>query len=111
YRAVSHGRRGFLAADLAGPAAVAPDDLPDTGTTPAPDTTTETSPHLLDALRGLPADEQVAVQLFVIEELPAAEVARLVGWPNAKAVYNRVSRALATVKQDLEAQGIRRQDL
>ena len=52
----------------------------------------EVAPRL-DALLGdLPADERLAVRLFVVEDLPAAEVARVVGWPNAKAVYNRVRR-------------------
>ena len=56
-------------------------------------------------------DERLAVQLFVVDEMPAAEVARTVGWRNAKAVYNRVYRALGTLGQGLERQGIRRGDL
>src|SRR5712692_1999318 len=109
YRTLSAGRRGFLAADLAGPVAVSPEDLPDEHSarehSPAADA------RLMVALQALPRDEQVAVQLFVIEELPAADVARLVGWPNAKAVYNRVYRALGEIRAGLEAQGIRREDL
>lgn len=57
-----------------------------------------------------PAD-RLAIQLFVVDELPAAEVARIVGWPNAKMVYNRVSRGLASVRGKLEEAGIRRADL
>ena len=109
YRAVSTGRRGFLAADLAGPVHLTPDALPDEQATLNREP--EDSPALLDALQALPLDEQMAIQLFVLEELPAAEVARLVGWPNAKAVYNRVSRALSAVREQLEGQGLRRSDL
>jgi DNA-directed RNA polymerase specialized sigma24 family protein len=53
----------------------------------------------------------VAVQLFVIDELPAKDVARIVGAPNAKAVYNRVYRALAAAREELERAGIRREDV
>ena len=108
YRTLSAGRRGFLAADLAGPPiAVSPEDLPDESAAQVPDA----DARLGVAYQALPRDEQVAVQLFVIEELPAADVARLVGWPNAKAVYNRVYRALAEIRAALEKQGFRREDL
>jgi len=64
--------------------------------------------HALDAL---PPDVRLAVDLFVVERLPAAEVARLVGWPSAKTVYNRVSRALARIRQDFRREGIGPTDL
>lgn len=64
--------------------------------------------HLLALLE--PAD-RLAVQLFVVDELAAAEVARIVGWPNAKMVYNRVSRALAMLRRELDRSGIRPGDL
>jgi RNA polymerase sigma factor (sigma-70 family) len=57
-----------------------------------------------------PAD-RLAVRLFVVEELSAAEVAKAMGWPNAKAVYNRVHRALGRLRHSLEVRGIRREDL
>jgi len=63
------------------------------------------------ALDSLPPDEQLAVQLFVVDEMPAAEVARTVGWPNAKAVYNHVYRALGVLREGFARQGIRRADL
>jgi RNA polymerase sigma factor (sigma-70 family) len=63
------------------------------------------------ALESLTPNEQLAVQLFVVDEMSAAEVARTVGWPNAKRVYNRVYRALVTLREALERQGIRRGDL
>lgn len=63
---------------------------------------------LADAMAGLGAAERLAVQLYVIDELPAAEVALLTGLANAKAVYNCVYRALATVRVELERAGYRR---
>jgi DNA-directed RNA polymerase specialized sigma24 family protein len=70
----------------------------------------ETGTQLAAALKTLQPDERLAIQLFVIDELPAERVARVVGWPNAKAVYNRVYRALATVRKDLEGQGFKPSD-
>ena len=87
------------AADLAAP--VGPDSLE----------TAESARRIAAALAGQPADLRLAVQLFVIDGLPAAEVARVVGWPDAKAVYNRVYRALAAIRASLEARGIGREDL
>ena len=109
YRSLAGGRRGALAADLAGAVPLSPDGLPaqDLDSTIEP----EADARLTEALQALPPDERAAVQFFVIEELPAADVARLVGWPNPKAVYNRVHRALARIRGALERQGIRREDL
>jgi RNA polymerase sigma factor (sigma-70 family) len=73
--------------------------------------TAEMSDRITRALETLPRDERLAVQLFVVDELSAAEVARALGWPNAKAVYNRVYRALAVLRASLEKEGIRRGDL
>jgi RNA polymerase sigma factor (sigma-70 family) len=63
------------------------------------------------ALASQPSDVRLAVELFVVERMPAADVARVVGWANGKAVYNRVSRALATLRATLEGKGIERGDL
>lgn len=71
----------------------------------------EAAARLAEALEPLPADTRLAVQLFVVEGLPAADVARAVGWPNAKAVYNRVYRALSALREALERQGVGRGDL
>lgn len=60
------------------------------------------------ALADLSAEQRLAVQLYVIDEVPAAEVARVVGLPNAKAVYNCVYRALAAARAELERAGYRR---
>jgi len=67
--------------------------------------------HLASALALQPDDVRLAVQLFVVDELPAARVASIVGWPNAKAVYNRVYRALDAMRAALEREGVRRDDL
>jgi DNA-directed RNA polymerase specialized sigma24 family protein len=47
----------------------------------------------------------------VLDELPAEAVAKVIGLPNAKAVYNRVYRALAVLREQLEQAGIRREDV
>lgn len=62
-------------------------------------------------LQVLDVNDRLAVQLFVVDELPAAEVARVVGWPNAKTVYNRVSRALARLRAELGRAGLTPGDL
>jgi RNA polymerase sigma factor (sigma-70 family) len=69
------------------------------------------SHHLDLALAALPPADRLAVRLFVVDELPAADVARIVGWPSAKTVYNRVGRALKAVRNRFEADGLRREDL
>ena len=66
----------------------------------------ETQSQLMDALEILAPDERLAVQLFVVDEVSADRVARIVGWPNAKAVYNRVYRALAELRKELERRGV-----
>jgi DNA-directed RNA polymerase specialized sigma24 family protein len=62
----------------------------------------EDAERLQHALSALSPEDRVAVQLYVVEEMPAADVARVVGLPNAKAVYNRVYRALAFLRARLE---------
>jgi RNA polymerase sigma factor (sigma-70 family) len=67
--------------------------------------------RLARVMATLPPADRLAIQLFVVDELPAAEVARVVGWPHAKTVYNRVSRGLAQLRRALAAEGIGRSDL
>jgi RNA polymerase sigma factor (sigma-70 family) len=67
--------------------------------------------RLAPALDTLAAEERVALQLYVVQGTPAADVARILGWPNAKAVYNRVYRALQSVRAVLERDGIGPADL
>ncbi len=106
YRAVTDGRRGRLLRELG---AAAPQEAePDapTGTEPP-----ESHAELARALGTLSAEDRTAVQLYVIDELPAEAVAKVLGLPNAKAVYNRVYRALAALREGLERSGTPREDL
>ncbi len=101
YRAVGDGRRGRILTELAGsipPVTEADDEAA---------TISERREELERALSSLSAEERVAVELYVMEEMPAEAVAKVVGWPNAKAVYNHVYRALAAMRQRLEQAGLR----
>lgn len=71
----------------------------------------ESSERLEALLADQPADLRLAILLFVVEKMPAAQVAQTVGWPDAKSVYNRVPRALAVLRAELERQGIGPGDL
>jgi DNA-directed RNA polymerase specialized sigma24 family protein len=106
YRAVSDGRRGSLLRELH------PAPLAD-ATSQEPTAVEAAERHALleQALASLDPQDRVVVELYVMEELPAADVARIAGLPNAKAVYNRVYRALAALQLHLEEAGIGRGDL
>jgi len=97
YRAVADGRRGSILRELGGP--VPPTDDTDDETA----TASERREELEAALSSLSAEERVAVELYVVEEMPAEAVAKIVGWPNAKAVYNHVYRALGALREHLGA--------
>jgi len=106
YRATTEGRRGTL--------------LPGLTRTPLPESvaeecdpkdSTERIVLLERALASLDPRDRATVELYVIEELPARDVARIVGLPNAKAVYNRTYRALAELREWLEVAGMERGDL
>lgn len=58
------------------------------------------------ALGVLSAEDRSAVLLYVVDGLPAEEVARLLGLSGPKTVYNRVYRALAAVRAALERAGL-----
>lgn len=66
----------------------------------------ELKARLNEELELLAPADRLAIQLYLLDEMPAAEVARFLGWPNAKAVYNCVYRALATLRERLEQAGI-----
>jgi RNA polymerase sigma factor (sigma-70 family) len=66
---------------------------------------------LNDAMQALEPDVRLAIQLFVVEEVAAQDVARALGWPNAKAVYNKVYRALDAIRERLADRGLGREDL
>ena len=99
YRAVGRGRRGRILRELGGPTVPLKADEDES---PEP-TVSERREELERALGSLSAEERVAVELYVMEEMPAESVAKVVGWPNAKAVYNRVYRALDVMRQRLES--------
>lgn len=67
--------------------------------------------RLAELLGSLSPDDRLAVQLFIVDDLSAAEVARIVGWPSSKTVYNRVSRALASMRSELRSRGLAYGDL
>jgi RNA polymerase sigma factor (sigma-70 family) len=107
YRAVSGGRRGQILLDLGSvpplsPAEPDPED---------PAEVAERHERLQLALAALAPEDRLAVQLYVLEDLPADRVASILGLANAKAVYNLVYRVLAGLRVRLEQVGIRRHDL
>jgi RNA polymerase sigma factor (sigma-70 family) len=106
YRAVKEGRRGSLLRELHRMPPVDPPAVP-TSVLEAE----ERREIVSQALASLGPEDRVAVELYVLEELPAADVARIVGLPNAKAVYNRVYRALAGLREHLARAGIEGPDL
>ena len=106
YRIMAGRRGGALVRDLAG---APPLDLPEPAIDPPSDS--DAKEVLAGMLDGLPPEERAAVQMYVVDALPAADVARILGFANAKAVYNCVYRALAALREALEREGIRRQDL
>ena len=71
----------------------------------------DTGEALRLAMQTLDAETQLVIQLFVVEEMPAADIARMLRLGNAKAVYNRVYRGLALIREALANRGIRKGDL
>ena len=106
YAAASAGRSGTILRDLS-PADpdVDQDDVVD------PAENEERSRQVEQALQTLPARDRAALELYVLEELSAAEIARLLGLRNAKAAYNRVYRALDVLRSHMTALGLTRGDL
>lgn len=105
YRAVRARRHGHLAAELAVP----PPTIPDAPADPA--VAAEQRAVLGRALEALPPDDRLAVQLYVVDEMPADQVARVLGYPNTRTVYNRVYRALGAIRSHLAQAGIGGGDL
>lgn len=71
----------------------------------------ETRDRVNQLLAGLGNDERLALDLYVVQQMAADDVARTVGWPDAKAVYNRVSRLLKSLRQKLSDEGVAPGDL
>ncbi len=105
YTAVTAGRRGRVTGELAIPPPASLDPPSD------PAVVAEQQGLLARALETLPPEDRLAVQLYVVDEMPADQVARALGYPSAKTVYNRVYRALAAIRASLEQAGIRAGDL
>jgi len=106
YQVATNGRRGRVLRELGG----APPPA-DEGLVSSPTDATDTRRLLEQVLSSLGPEDRAALELYVVEELPAADVARILGFPNAKAVHNRVYRALAAVRARLEHAGVGREDL
>lgn len=106
HRAVTAGQHGRVLRAMAARAL-------DTRAVQAPRTgeTAEQRAILADAVGSLDTADRRIVDLYVMDERPAASVASMMGLPNAKAVYNRVYRALGALRERLEQSGIRRGDL
>lgn len=113
FLAVDATSRIALAREMAGPVPLSLSEqlVDERAESPDPAVTLDTRLCIASALRSLPPDERLAVELFVVHEMPAAAVARALRWPNAKAVYNHVYRALAALRANLTSKGIRRDDL
>lgn len=107
YRALSRGRRGQLLREFGTP----PPPGPAENDPPSPVEAAERHDRLRLALDTLAPEDRLAVQLYVLDELPAERVAGMLGLANAKAVYNRVYRVLAELRTKLEHAGIRHGDL
>jgi RNA polymerase sigma factor (sigma-70 family) len=71
----------------------------------------DTGEALRLAMQSLDAESQLAIQLFVVEEMSAADIARMLHLGGAKAVYNRVYRGLALIREALASRGIHKGDL
>src|SRR5689334_17727455 len=67
--------------------------------------------RLAEAMSALSDDDKLALQLYIVEGVSADEVARLLSWTGAKAVYNRVYRALSALRRRFERAGIKEGDL
>jgi RNA polymerase sigma factor (sigma-70 family) len=106
HQVASAGRHGSMLRSMIARATDAPAvQAPRTGET------AEQRAILADAMASLDTEERRIVDLYVVDERPAASVASLLGLPNAKAVYNRVYRALGALRDRLERSGVRRGDL
>jgi RNA polymerase sigma factor (sigma-70 family) len=106
YRSVASGRSNSVLRELGRPA-------PDSSAIVDWDSAEVTSRRAaLDrVLASLDDTDRAAVLLYVVEEVPAVDVARILGLSNAKAVYNRVYRALALIRDRLEQAGLGRGDI
>jgi RNA polymerase sigma factor (sigma-70 family) len=105
YRIIEHARPGgvmhYLARGASESISGFHEDLPDCRLAAA-----EIQARLAPALATLSAEEQVALRLYVVEKVPARDVARVLGWSGPKTVYNRVYRSLMQLRELLEGEGV-----
>jgi RNA polymerase sigma factor (sigma-70 family) len=108
YQAGLNSRRGNLLRQLGWPPA-----LPPAREVLSPNSAAaaESQGLIEQALGSLNPADRAAVDLYVVEQLPAGDVARILGLRDAKAVYNRVHRALEVVRARLKHAGVQRDDL
>jgi RNA polymerase sigma factor (sigma-70 family) len=83
---------------LAAPAAAAPDAVL---------AQSERARALLQAMEGLPHRDRLLLRLRFTEDLPAREIARLMGFPTLFHVYRQLDKVLHTLRGSLEARGVR----
>lgn len=105
YRAARASRRGNVLGELA----LDPPPLPDAP--PDPAIAAEQRALLARALDDLSPNDRLAVQLYVVDEMPADQIAKILGYATTKTVYNRVYRALGAIRSQLAQAGIRGADL
>jgi RNA polymerase sigma factor (sigma-70 family) len=98
-------RTGRLPQELAAPF------LPEAGGDPDAAFAWHSRAALEAAMNGLPDLDRVALEMYVVDGVPAADVARVLGLSNAKAVYNRVYRSLAALRERLQSAGLSFEDL
>ena len=106
YNAASAGRRGAILRDLSPSLPI--EDEPDSAD---PAELEDRSRRIEQALQTLPAIDRTAVELYVLEELSAADIARILGLRNAKAAHNRIYRALDVLRTHMTNIGLTRGDL
>jgi len=106
YKALSKGRRGEIIRQLAAGYLPEEDEAPGD-----PVEIAERAKRVEQALQTLPPLDRAAVELYVMEEMSASDIARVLGLRDAKAVYNNVYRALATLRDWLRDAGVTRGDV
>jgi RNA polymerase sigma factor (sigma-70 family) len=105
YRILMSGRQGRLLRELL----PRPPEHEPEGRNPAE--ISEVRERLNHILASLTPEDRVALELYVVDELPAADIARVLGLSSAKTVYNRVYRSLEAMRLQLQQSGISREDL
>lgn len=109
YRAATSGPGRRMVAELAlppPPPTASPDPWSDD-----PAVRAEQRAMVNAALASIQDDDRLIVQLYIVDEMSAEDVARALGYANVKTVYNRVYRALAAIRARLAKAGITREDV